>query len=147
MLDFRGGESQRFFSLNENIEMVANLSGVSSSIVRGTNDMMCANELLSKMAPEKEYYLATGLHASVVRNHNGRLEYLELQSARTNGWHLLNDAVLHSRFRCSETGQDEIPNFLIDIESLYHSKEFIDILGYINTKPSKQLKGVGGFVR
>lgn len=147
VLDFRGGESQKFFSLNDNIEMISNLSGVSSSVVRGTNDIVCANELLRKMVPEKEYYFATGLHASVVRNHNGRIEYLELQSSRTNGWHLLTDAVLCSRFRCSETNKEELPNFLIDVESLYRSNEFIDILGYINTKSSRQKKGESGFAR
>lgn len=147
VLDFRGGESQKFFSLNDNIEIIANLSGVNSSIIHGTNDIMCANELLSKMVPEKEYYLATGLHASVVRNNNGRFEYLELQSTRTNGWHLLDNSILRSRFRCSEIGSEEIPNFLIDVESLYNSKEFLDILGYINTNQTKQKKGMNGYAR
>lgn len=147
VLDFRGGESRKFFASNDNIEMISHLSEVKALTVYGLNDITCANDLLSAMVSEKEYYFATGLHASVVRKHEGHFEYLELQSAVHNGWHLLTNEVLYSRFRCSESNQSKLPNFLIDIDSLYKSKEFLNILGYINTVESKQIKGRSGYVR
>ena len=74
-------------------------------------------------------------------------EYLELQDPKENGWKKLNDSVLKERFGCYKKNQNEIPNFLIDIESLGKSKEFIDVLGYINTAEYNQKKGEPGYVR
>ena len=66
------------------------------------------------------------MHASIVRRTETGCEYLELQDAKENGWEKLNDSVLKERFGCYTKNQNEIPNFLIDIETLGKSKEFID---------------------
>mgnify|MGYP006976155199 CR=1 FL=1 len=67
VLDFRDGDSRSFFSRNGSIEKIANLPGVNALIYNGKDDLICANDLLSTMQTGKEYYLATGLHASIVR--------------------------------------------------------------------------------
>ena len=147
VLDFRDGGSRRFFGANSSIEMITKLPGVSSETVFGKDDAESANQLLSTLIPGKEYYLATGLHAAIVRKNNGKYEYLELQSSSNNGWQELNDSVLATRFGCSCSKILEFPNFLIDVDSLADSQEFLDILGYINTAETEQHKGESGHVK
>lgn len=147
VLDFRDGDSRSFFSRNGSIEKIANLPGVNALIYNGKDDLICANDLLSTMQTGKEYYLATGLHASIVRKIDGHYEYLELQHPTDNGWHILNDTVLLNRFGCSQSNTVVYPNFLIDIESLAGNEEFLEILGYLNTAESEQHKGENGSVR
>lgn len=147
VLDFRDGDSRSFFSKNTSIEKIANLPGANALIYNGKDDLICANDLLSTMQTGKEYYLATGLHASIVRKIDGHYEYLELQHPTDNGWHILNDTVLLNRFGCSQSNTVVYPNFLIDIESLTDNEEFLEILGYLNTAESEQRKGGNGGVR
>ena len=146
VLDFRDGNSCSYFSNNNSILTIAALPGVESKVVYGRDDVACADQLLSEMQPGKEYYLATGQHASIVRQNNGHYEYLELQSASDNGWHLLHDGRLFDRFGC-DINQVEYPNFLIDVDSLGNCNEFLDLLGYINTAEASQNKGESGHVR
>ena len=148
VLDFRDGESRAFFSSRKSIRKIANLPNINSEIVCGKNDIQCVNKLFETMKAGKEYYLATGQHASIVRRNNDSFEYLELQHPSTgNGWHNLDDNILLSRFRCSKTHSLEFSNFLIDVESLSNNQEFLSILGYINTSKLSQKKGELGNVR
>lgn len=147
VLDFRDGQSRRFFSSNNSIDMIANLPGVSATIISGFDDIACTTTLLSTIQEGKEYYLATGQHAAIVRKTGDHYEFLELQSAWSNGWKLLDDSILHSRFGCETSQKYQYPNFLIDTDSLLSNHEFLDILGYLNTAETEQRKGVGGFVR
>lgn len=147
VLDFRDGQSRSFFSSRDSIQKVANLSGVKSTILSGTNDIDCANQLLGSMTPGKEYYLATGQHASIVRNTGTGMEYLELQHPTSSGWHKLDNNILMNRFGCRNSHSCEFTNYLMDVDSLSHSKEFLDILGYINTAGPAQRKGGMGYVR
>lgn len=149
VLDFRGGESCTFFSRRDNIQKIAMFPNVYSSISNGRNDIECTNRLLESMTPGKKYYLATGSHAAAVRKIDDHYEYLELQhpSKSGNGWHRLDDATLTNRFRCSRLRVFDNSNFLIDYDSLSKSPEFLDILGYINTAESEQMKGALGHVK
>ena len=147
VLDFRDGQSRRFFSANSSIDMIANLPGVTATIVSGFDDIACTNTLLSSMQEGKEYYLATGQHAAIVRKVGEHYEFLELQSSWSNGWKRLDDNILINRFGCEISQKYQYPNFLIDTESLLSNREFIDILGYLNTAETEQRKGVGGHVR
>lgn len=147
VLDFRDGNSRSYFSSNNSILTIAALLGVESKVVSGRDDVACADQLLSEMKPGKEYYLATGEHASIVRKNNGLYEYLELQHPTKNGWYLLHDERLIHRFKCRDTNKVEYPNFLIDIDSLANCNEFLDLLGYINTAAENQNKGELGHVR
>lgn len=147
VLDFRDGESRRFFSRNDSILQIANLPNVNSYIEWGKDDELCANRLMSKMQPDVEYYLATGEHAAIVRLHNGHYEYLELQApGDNNGWHLLHPISLYERFGCGVNDVD-YPNILIEVESLTRNSEFLDLLGYINTAEPNQNKGDYGYVK
>lgn len=147
VLDFRDGESRSFFSQNSSIGSIANLPNVDSRTVYGKDDINCANELMKSMDPGKDYYLATGQHASIVRKADDGYQYLELQSAHNNGWKTLDDNALQNRFGCASDNQYEYPNYLIDVDSLGNSAEFRDILGYINTADNQQMKGVYGHVK
>ena len=147
VLDFRDGDSRSFFCKRKNIETIASLPGVQSRILQGTDDVACADDLLVSMTPGKEYYLATGRHAAVVRKTGGHFEYLELQHPTDNGWHLLTDSELINRFGCSESRLNEVSNILMDIESLAGNQEFLGILGFLNTAETQQNKGVNGSVR
>ena len=148
--DFRGGQSCTTFSLNSTIENIANMDGVNSVILRGRDDTICAERLMSTMKSGKEYYMAVGSHAAIVRlNNNGHYEYLELQNPTSayNGWHPLTLTSLHSRFHCRDGQSREYPNYLIDLESLQNNSSFLNLLGYINTGKYSQAKGVNGFVK
>ena len=148
--DFRDGQSREFFSSRSSIEQIANMDGVDSLSLRGTEDTACAQQLMSTMQPGKEYYMATGGHASVVRlNDEGRYEYLELQSGTPseNGWHPLTLNTLYDRFGCEDGQSRAYSNYLIDLDSLQSNPEFLDLLGYLNTDESAQMKGSSGYVR
>lgn len=151
--DFRGGDSQRYFSVIYNIRKIANLTGVKSYVVKESNDFKAVSKLLQNMDIDKEYYLATGRHAAIIRKTTDDVQYLELQSVENNGFKPLNNDVLRKRFGCRRShtmkyiGKYEVENILIDVDSLKGNSEFKQILGYINTNKAKQLKGVGGSVK
>lgn len=148
--DFRDGQSREAFSSRSSIEQIANMDGVTSVILRGTDDTICAEQLMSSMEPGREYYMASGAHAAVVRlNNEGHYQYLELQSGipSENGWHPLTLSTLYSRFGCEDGQSREYANYLIDLESLQNNTEFLDLLGYINTDEFAQMRGASGYVR
>ena len=138
------------FSSRLSIEQIANLDGVNSITLRGKDDTICAERLMSNMKPGKEYYMATGSHAAVVRlNSQGNYQYLELQSGTPseNGWHPLTLSALYSRFGCEDSQSREYSNYLIDLDSLQSSPDFLHLLGYINTDKYSQVKGASGYVK
>lgn len=150
VFDFRDGQSRQVFSSRSSIEQIASLEGVDSVVLHGKDDAICAEQLMARMEPGKEYYMATGAHAAVVRlSSEGHYQYLELQSGipSENGWQSLTLNALYSRFGC-EDGQDaEYSNYLIELSSLQSNTEFLNLLGYINTAESAQVTGASGYVR
>ena len=152
VLDFRGGDSQKIFAKNSTIREIASFQGVDSKIVVDTNDFRATNDLLKTTQTGKEYYLAVGSHAAIIRKTGSGFEYLELQSATSNGFKPLTSNVLKQRFGCRRSHSSygyklQVSNVLIDVDSLNQSSEFQDLLGYINTSKSAQLKGVKGNVK
>ena len=157
VLDFRDGASRTFFSTRSNSAMVAKLDGVVGKIVESNNDFKAVHELMKDMTEGKEYYLATGRHAAIIKKVGTGYQYLELQSGSTldaykNGWHELNDTALRYRFACKKSHSTygfkfEIPNILVDIGSLNGNKDFETMLEYINTAADAQRKGVGGGIK
>lgn len=149
VLDFRGGKSCDFFSRDSRIQMIGNLPGVKMHVVKNTNDFTAVRELLGKVEDGNEYYLATGRHAAVIRKNEGRFEYLELQSRISNGFKPLDNVVLKERFKCKKThstrhGKYEVDSYIIDSNSLKDNPEFHNLLSFINTAGSKQMKGIEG---
>ena len=148
VLDFRDGDSRVFFSSRSSIQTVADMPGVNSTVLQGTNDIVTANQLLSGIQAGKEYYLATGGHAAIVKRDGNGYQYLELQHpSNGNGWHSLSDYILRQRFGCKDSRPYECCSYLMDVDSLANSSEFRNLLGYINTASSSQKKGEYGNVR
>lgn len=152
VLDFRGGSSLKFFSKEMNIRQIAELDGVKSNIVKNFNDFKGAETVLKDIPEKKEYILSIAKHVSIVKKEDGKYYYLELQSAKENGFKQLTQLGLKHRFGCQKShtifGEKyEAETVLIDVESLGNNREFKRILGYINTDEGAQKKGVAGHVR
>ena len=150
VIDFRGGESQDFFS--RKWKEITKFDGVDGIIHRDYNDFTGAHEILKNVQPGKEYYFSAGRHAAVVRQGATGLEYLELQSWGKNGWFPLNDSVLKDRFACRRSHtihgyKYETASTLVDIEKFGQSGDFVEMLKYINTAADQQKKGVTGGIK
>ncbi|MDS3020852.1 hypothetical protein RKZ89_00510, partial [Streptococcus pneumoniae] len=74
--------------------MIGSLPGVKMHVAKNTNDFKAVKELLEKAENGKEYYLATGRHAAIIRKNDNLVEYLELQSKFVNGFKPFDDTVL-----------------------------------------------------
>lgn len=149
VLDFRGGSSQDFFSTTSNIYKISQLPGVKSIVAENTNDIMATTSLLKTLEEGKEYYLATGNHAAIVRKIENTYEFLELQSPKENGFKQLTTNILKNRFHCKQTHSIQgikfkTKNILMEVDSFKDNSEFEEIIGYINTSENKQIKGVKG---
>ena len=145
--DYRGGQSCSFFSTKTNTLQLCNLPEVSGKVIVSAQEIKTANQLLATMEEGKEYWLGIGRHASIVRVNGGVYQYLELQSASSNGWKDLDDYVLRYRFGCVKKRSFAMPARLMDIEKLGQSDDFIEALKYINTEVGAQQKGAGGGIK
>lgn len=147
VLDFRDGESRSFFSRTGNIaEIARKLGGI---VEESKNNFTVAHKLLKMVEIGKEYYFTCGQHAAVVRRTATGLEFLELQSATSNGWKPLNDTVLKYRFgakkSCTRGGFTlSMQDCLIELSLFKGNSGFKKIMGYINTAESEQKKGSKG---
>jgi hypothetical protein len=155
ILDFRGNKSQEFFSNGLNLNGLSKTEGIKTLKADGKCSLTVGNRLLKQVETGKEYYLCVGKHASIVRKtEEGKLQYLELQSAYNSGWTDFNGnpkSTLHDRFGCTSTsdyGTSSTYDFMIDIEESDFSKDdFKSLLGYINTSDSAQKKGKNGTIK
>ena len=161
VLDFRDGESRSSFANKFFISGIGKLPGIKMiehSVKREAGDTA---KILKKLDKGKTYYLAVGKHASIIRNTDNGLEYLELQTSGKqeyyqNGWHSFDTygdivTTLRKRFGCRKTPvklrtgkilEKEVT--LMEVDSFKGNNEFREILSYINTDPKKQRKGVKG---
>jgi len=147
--DFRGGESQSFFSTPRNVLQMCDDLKIKYEMELNYNDTLGAMNLLNKVEEGKEYYLLTGAHATIVRKTEGKLQYLELQDKTDNGFKQFTSQTLKKRFGCKQTHtiqgyKAKARSLLINVEEFTNKNEFKKILGYINTLANKQLKGVNG---
>ena len=151
VLDFRGGESQNFFSYRYNIEQITKFvkeDDVKRQVARST--ITAGNKLLKEVEEGKEYYFVCGRHASIVRKTDGQLQYLELQSRYNNGWTDFDGNpryTLSNRFGCVSSSGGDVSAFMIDVDAFKDNEDFKSILGYINTAEDKQKKGSGGYAK
>ncbi len=148
VLDFRGGESLRVFSLMENIMRLAEVGGY---VMQDYNGYTLAHRLISLVQPGKEYYFTSGAHAAIVRKSGTVYEFLELQDPETarNGFKPLTVEQLKSRFgtKKSWTADESKLMFtevLVDIDKMTDSPKFKELVGFINTEAGKQQKGATG---
>lgn len=129
--------------------MIGSLPGVEMHVAKNINDFKAAKELLEKAENGKEYYLATGRHAAIVRKNDNLVEYLELQSKIANGFKPFDDTVLKKRFKAKKSHtfrgrKYDVESYLIDVNSLKDNPEFHNILSFLNTAESQQMKGITG---
>lgn len=152
-LDFRDGESRRFFSSSFNLHTLSQVDGLKVLRAEGASSITVGNRLLKMCESGKEYYLCVGRHTSIVRkNADGVLQYLELQSATKSGWTNFNGNprfTLKSRFGCTQTSSPSAYyDFMIDLnESNFGTNDFKSLLGYINTAEKEQRKGSNGTIK
>lgn len=158
VLDFRDGGSRRVFSMNKNIMKMLELPGVEGSITKVKKEVQGTIDVLKNLELNKEYYLATGKHAAIVRKLDTGYQYLELQSKYQNGWMPFERygsmaTTLNKRFGCRKTVDKsfgyvwERTVILMDVDSFKDNEEFEQLLGYINTAVDKQRKGALGDAR
>lgn len=142
VLDFRDGESRAYFASHPHLSSFIGKMGGITNKGRGK---MSGIELMRTTEIGKEYYLAIACHAAIVRQvSKGKYEYLELQSATSNGWKPLNAKVFGWRFRANGR---EWHYEMIEISKLYNDPSFIKLMGYINTAEDKQVKGKYGTIK
>lgn len=152
VLDFRGGESQYFFSSGMNLFELSLADGLKVLRADGKSSMTVANKLIKLCEESKEYYLSVGRHAAIVRKKDGILQYLELQSESKSGWTNFNGNpkyTLKTRFGCSSRSSFSAKfDFMIDIDdSDFSTDEFKSLLGYLNTAGDAQKKGQYGTIK
>ena len=151
VLDFRGTDSQKFFSRSYNLERLKDLPGIAWKETHGSYYQTTGNQLLKQVEQGKEYWFACGRHAAIVRkNEDGELQYLELQSAFRSGWQNFGKSVrqvLATRFGASSSAYYDANSFMFDVSSVKDSAEFNKILGYLNTAAERQVKGESGTIK
>ena len=159
VLDFRDGNSRKFFSNTFNLVRLSKAKGIKTVMVQGIDAITTGGssldigyKLLQECKVGKEYYLVVGRHVSVVRKlESGALQYLELQSPLKNGWTNFNEDIkvtLYNRFGCRSKEKYSFGSMMIDIdESDFKTDDFRSLLGYINTAETKQKKGSYGRIR
>lgn len=154
VLDFRDGESRRMFSGSAFLKTLSEMNGMKAFTAQGASSMTVGNRLLKMCEPGKEYYLAVGRHAAIVRkNDTGVLQYLELQSKNRSGWTDFDGNpkyTLKNRFGCTQqSGAAADYDFMLDIteSDFTSSDDFRSLLGFLNTEESAQRKGVHGTIK
>lgn len=148
VLDFRGGKSLDLFASRSTSLEMAKFNGVESYTVTETNQIKAGYELLNHLEVGKEYKLGVGRHAAIVRKlKDGRRQYLEMQSSGGNGWKNFDESTFKDRFACKIRRKYYQTAYLIELESLSKSREFIELMQYLNTAESAQIKGIGGWAK
>lgn len=166
VLDFRGGESRKWYSSKLNkLEM---WKAVGANVItedKFKSSLANGKLILKQMELGKEYYMSVGQHAAIVRVNEkirtdpltGKVlkaertyQYLELQSASDNGWHDFDpnlNYTLESRFGCSSSSKNYSKAHLTEISQLSGNREFRAFLGFINTAENEQRRGSSGGIR
>lgn len=160
--DYRGGNSRVYFASYPHLEMLLDLPNVIGKRIGVVKQCAETAKLIKSLEFDKEYYLAVGKHASIIKNTEHGAMYLELQSGKEggNGWKPMEDGnyltvagTLHSRFGAKKTANKfhgvtyESSLVLLDVDSFKDNPEFIKLMGYINTATGDQKKGAWGNVK
>lgn len=150
--DFRGGKSRELFS--RTTEALTGLDGIKGKNETVTREVAGAVKVLKTIEKGKEYFLAVGRHAAVVKRNDSGFEYLELQaSSERNGWHPLTNDSLSKRFGAAKSQRSiygiKLTSIvtIIEADSFKNSDEFRELASYINTSEDKQKKGRGGYAK
>lgn len=165
VLDFRDGESRKWFSGRNNKIQFGKIQGVDVTVKKVKREAKEVWSELQALPLDREYMLCTGKHAAIVKNTAEGVKYLELQSSGfsgyVNGWYPFENNpymgstavdVLRYRFKCRLRVEKfmgieyEQTMALIDAESL-NNDNMRAIFGYLNTAEGEQKKGTNGTVK
>ena len=154
VLDFRDGESRSRFSSSYFLHTMSQMNGMKTLKAQGASSMTVGNRLLKMCEVGKEYYLAVGRHAAIVRkNADGVLQYLELQSKNRSGWTNFDGNpryTLKTRFGCTQASSASVDyDFMLDLEDsdFTSNDDFRTLLGFLNTEENAQRKGKDGTIK
>lgn len=153
--DFRGGVSRSIYA-----------SGCSGDIMRavdaragggliiemgGGGSLSTGVKVLSQAEEGGEYLFRCGCHASIVRNNGGTMEYLELQSSRSNGWKRMGNKPSEIRetlkYRFGADYANKSDSIMMKTEHIANDERIPKLLGYLNTAASDQKRGAFGHER
>ena len=147
VLDFRDGASRSFFATRAILRKIGMLPNVITVTETAKSAVTAGNKLLRRVETGKEYFFCSGKHAAIVRNKDGVMQYLELQSATGSGWQNFNGNpryTLAHRFGDYRFNGHDIDAFMIEVNSLKGTDNLRYLLGYINTAKNEQGKGKYG---
>ena len=154
VLDFRDGDSRRIFASSFNLLDLSQMKGMKVLKAEGASALTVGNRLLKQCEVGKEYYLAVGKHAAIVRKTaDGIYQYLELQSAKRSGWINFDGNprhTLNTRFGCTSTSSgSSYYDFMLDLDEcdFTSTDDFKTLLGFLNTAADAQRKGSHGTVK
>ena len=154
VLDFRDGQSRSMFAGSHFLHTLSQMDGIKALRAEGACSLTVGNRLVKMCETGKEYYLAVGRHAAIVRKTaDGVLQYLELQSKNRSGWTDFNGNpryTLKTRFGCTQRSSNSAAqDFMIDLsESDFASNDdFRSLLGFLNTEADAQRKGKDGTIK
>ena len=151
VLDFRGGESQNYFSRRYHMDNVFKLPGINPIVETAKSEITAGKHLLKKIEEGKQYYFCVGRHAAIVRKEGEKYQYMELQTFSNNGWTDFNGNpgyTLYNRFGCRKSNRGITERAtMVDIEDFTGSEDFYSLLGYINTPEKEQKKGERGYAK
>lgn len=166
--DFRGGASQSVFSRRSNIDFILKSANANITVFKVKQEVKEVTNIIKNITEGKEYFLVAGRHGAIIRKtEDAGLQYLEMQSGKANGWmpfertfvtkfgthHTTIGDILHDRFGCTKNAKSiagmPIESFvtLSEVDSAKPTKEFQELLGYINTANDNQKKGSLGYER
>ena len=151
VLDFRGGKSQNEFASHYALSSLKEIPGIVWDEQHGHYYLTTGNQLLKRVQTGKQYWFACGRHAAIVtRDNGGKLQYLEMQSARDSGWKYFDGNArftLSDRFGAPSAKYVDAVSYMFEVESVKDSPEFAMILGYLNTAENEQKKGIHGTIK
>lgn len=159
--DFRGGKSRTAISYRSDRTKMYETSNAKITTHVIQREAKDTAKIISGIEQNKEFILSTGRHCSIIKRDEEGLKYLELQSPykEGNGWKSFGadtkavEQTLKDRFGCrtrqrTSYGMKLDSNMqLIEVDSVQPTKEFTDLLGYLNTATDAQKKGVFGSVK
>ena len=147
VIDFRGGASRSIFAQRQALRIIGMLPNVITVTETAKSGVEAGDKLLKRVETGKEYLFCGVKHAAIIRNNDGVMQYLELQSATGSGWKNFNRNpryTLAHRFGDYKPKGYDIDAFMIDVNSLKGTDNLRYLLGYINTAKNEQRKGKYG---
>lgn len=146
VLDFRGGDSLKILSDRDNTYRFSQCEN-SKWIYKGAATSFEKVKFIRSLPDGQEFIFMSGEHSAVVRQKEGKAQYLELQEKSSfNGWQTIRNS-FDFDMRFNKGALSTSGYFAINTNDLVKSKGFREMCGYINTDPKNQMKGTGGYAK